>query len=124
MLNEHNFHFRAVLLDEILRDPDAPSDDLVLDLEVKSLRDTRDLLEKVGLKDALTFIEENPHPRLWRLLAESALENQDLTMAEAAYVRCKDYPGICFTKTLGKIQNEGKVFGAKSIPTSELTEFN
>ena len=84
---------RAVLLDEILRDPDAPNDELVLDLEVKSLRDTRDLLEKVGLKDALGFIEENPHPRLWRLLAEAALESLDLTMAEAAYVRCKDYPG-------------------------------
>ena len=27
-------------------------------------------------------------------------------MAESAYVRCKDYPGILFTKTLGKIQNE------------------
>ena len=70
-----------------------PNDELVLDLEVKSLRDTRDLLEKVGLKDALGFIEENPHPRLWRLLAEAALESLDLTMAEAAYVRCKDYPG-------------------------------
>ena len=84
---------RAVLLDEILRDPDMPNDELVLDLEVKSLRDTRDLLEKVGLKDALGFIEENPHPRLWRLLAEAALESLDLTIAEAAYVRCKDYPG-------------------------------
>ena len=92
-------------MDEILRDPDAPSDEFVLDLEVKSLRDTRDLLEKVGLKDALGFIEENPHPRLWRLLAEAALEALDLQMAEAAYVRCKDYPGILFTKTLTKIQN-------------------
>ena len=92
-------------MDEILRDPDAPSDEFVLDLEVKSLRDTRDLLEKVGLKDALSFIEENPHPRLWRLLAEAALEALDLQMAEAAYVRCKDYPGILFTKTLSKIQN-------------------
>ena len=92
-------------MDEILRDPDAPSDEFVLDLEVKSLRDTRDLLEKVGLKDALSFIEENPHPRLWRLLAEAALEALDLQMAEAAYVRCKDYPGILFTKTMSKIQN-------------------
>ena len=105
---KRNYHFynRAVLLDEILRDPDTPSDEYVLDLEVKSLRDTRDLLEKVGLKDALGFIEENPHPRLWRLLAEAALEALDLQMAEAAYVRCKDYPGILFTKTLTKIQNQ------------------
>ena len=67
-LLSYDLYFRAVLLDEILRDPDAPSDELVLDLEVKSLRDTRDLLEKVGLKDALTFIEENPHPRYVYLL--------------------------------------------------------
>jgi WD repeat-containing protein 35 len=46
----------------------------------------------------LAFIEENPHPRLWRLLAEAAINALDLTMAEAAYVRCKDYPGIQFTK--------------------------
>ena len=92
-------YLRAVLLDEILRDPDMPNDELVLDLEVKSLRDTRDLLEKVGLKDALGFIEENPHPRLWRLLAEAALESLDLTMAEAAYVRCKDYPGKHYGNT-------------------------
>lgn len=72
--------------------------DLVLDLEVKSLRDTRDLLEKVGLKDALAFIEENPHPRLWRLLAEASINALDLTTAEAAYVRSKDYQGIQFTK--------------------------
>jgi hypothetical protein len=50
------------------------------------------------LKDALAFIEENPHPRLWRLLAEAAINSLELTMAEAAYVRCKDYPGIQFTK--------------------------
>jgi WD repeat-containing protein 35 len=40
---------RAVLLDEVLRDPDTPNEDHILDLEVKSLRDTRDLLEKVSL---------------------------------------------------------------------------
>jgi hypothetical protein len=31
----------------------------------QSLRDTRDLLEKVGINDAQQFIEDNPHPRLW-----------------------------------------------------------
>ena len=106
-----DLEIRAVLLDEILRgeQPDNPSADLVLDLEVKSLRDTRDLLEKVGIKDALSFIEENPHPRLWRLLAEAALEDgsiEHLATAEAAYVRCKDYPRIQFTKRLARIQNE------------------
>ena len=31
-------------------------------------------------------------------MAEAALESLDLTMAEAAYVRCKDYPGTLFSK--------------------------
>ena len=101
----HDLEIKAVLLDEILRDPENPTNDLLLELEVKSLRDTRDLLEKVGIKDAQTFIEENPHPRLWRLLAEAAVEALDLTTAETAFVRCKDYPGIQFVKRLYNITN-------------------
>ena len=47
-----DLEIRAVLLDEILRagNPDNSAPDLVLDLEVKSLRDTRDLLNKARLK--------------------------------------------------------------------------
>lgn len=101
-----DLEIRAVLLDEVLRDPDAPSTDHVLDLEVKSLRDTRDLLEKVGIQDALTFIGENPHPRLWRLLAEAAIEDLDFVTAESAFVRCKDYPGIQFVKRLQNVQHK------------------
>ena len=58
-----DLEIRAVLLDEVLREPDSPSNDHILDLEVKSLRDTRDILEKVGLTEAMAFIEDNHHPR-------------------------------------------------------------
>jgi len=54
-----------VLLDEIMQNPEHPTAEHLLDLEVKSLRDTHNLLEKVGIAEATTFIEENPHPRLW-----------------------------------------------------------
>merc|ERR1719412_3230248 len=50
-----DLEIRAVLLDEVLREPDSPSNDHILDLEVKSLRDTRDILEKVGLTEAMAF---------------------------------------------------------------------
>ena len=46
------------------------------------------------------------HHRLWRLLAEAAIEELDFTTAESAYVRCKDYPGIQFVKRLQNIQNQ------------------
>ena len=55
----------SVLLDEVMQDPESPNVDHILTLEAKSLRDTRELLEKVSVKDASSFIEENPHPRLW-----------------------------------------------------------
>ena len=75
----------SVLLDEIMKDPENPSEDTMLHLDIKvriplifslwpitclaffiqSLRDTRDLLHKVGLQDAQQFVEDNPHPRLW-----------------------------------------------------------
>lgn len=104
----NDLEVRAVLLDEIMKDPDHPNKENLIDLEVKSLRDAGDLLEKVGIPDAYQFIEDNPHPRLWRLLAESSLERLELEVAEKAFVRCQDYQGIKFVKKLAKLDNETK----------------
>ncbi|KAK3766441.1 hypothetical protein RRG08_056115 [Elysia crispata] len=101
-----DLQIKSVLLDEIMKDPENPTKEDVIEMEIKSLRDTRDLLEKVGLTDAQAFVEANPHPRLWRLLAESALDQLNLKVAETAFVKCKDYQGIEFVKKLGNLQNE------------------
>jgi WD repeat-containing protein 35 len=37
-------------------------------------------------------------------LAESALEQLNLKVAEQAFVRCRDYQGIEFVKRLGNLQ--------------------
>lgn len=99
---------KSILLDEVMKDPESPSEDLVHNLDIKSLRDTRDLLQKVGIQDAHQFIEDNPHPRLWRLLAESSLEKLELEMAEKAFVCSGDYQGIQFVKRLKKLDSEVK----------------
>ncbi|XP_071961535.1 WD repeat-containing protein 35-like isoform X2 [Antedon mediterranea] len=101
-----DLQIRSVLLDEIMKDSEHPSKDNLIDMDIKSLRDTRDLLEKVGIEEAAQFIEDNPHPRLWRLLAEASLEILDLKTAEQAFVRCKDYQGIELVKRLGNLQSE------------------
>lgn len=101
-----DLEIRCVLLDDLMQKPEDTRPDLIVDLEVKSLRDTRELLAKVGLKEANSFIQDNPHPRLWRLLAESALKYLDLETAENAMVRCTDYLGIQFIKRLRNIQND------------------
>lgn len=96
----------AVLLDEIMADPENPNKDDFIELEIKSLRDTRALVRTVGMKDAAQFVDDNPHPRLWRLLAEAALDRLELPVAEHAFVRCKDYQGITLVKRLAQLQNE------------------
>jgi WD repeat-containing protein 35 len=103
--NFEDLQIQSVLLDDIMLDPERPTKDHMLDMEIKSLRDTRDLLDKVGIADAYTFIEQNPHPRLWRLLAEAALDALDFDVADKAFVRCQDYQGLEFVKRLNKIGN-------------------
>lgn len=46
------------------------------------------------MDDAYAFVDGNSHPRLWRILAEHALEQLDFSMADKAFVRCADYQGI------------------------------
>lgn len=47
------------------QDPERPNKDNLINFEIRSLRDSRALIEKVGIEDASQFIEDNPHPRLW-----------------------------------------------------------
>uniref|UniRef100_A0A6V7J502 Uncharacterized protein n=1 Tax=Bracon brevicornis TaxID=1563983 RepID=A0A6V7J502_9HYME len=101
-----DLEIRCLLLDNLIQKPDDNRKELIVDLEVKSLRDTKELLAKVGLKEAYDFIQDNPHPRLWRLLAESALKSKDLEMAENAMVRCTDYLGIQFIKRLHTVHSD------------------
>jgi WD repeat-containing protein 35 len=81
---------------------------VILEFETKSLRDARELLGNVGIRDAYHYIEDNPHPRLWRLLAEAALEELDLTVADKAFVRCSDYQGIQYVKILRLLDDRMK----------------
>ncbi|KFV77076.1 WD repeat-containing protein 35, partial [Dryobates pubescens] len=104
--NFEDLEIKSVLLDEVLKDPEHPNKDYIINFEIRSLRDSRALIEKVGIEESSQFIEDNPHPRLWRLLAEAALQKLDLQTAEQAFVRCKDYQGIKFVKRLGNLQSE------------------
>ena len=103
----NELEIRCVLLDELMRNPDAARPELLVDLEVKSLRDTRELLARVGLREAEDFVKERAHPRLWRLLAEHALRALDFDSAENAMVRCADYLGIRFVKRLRGVHEPG-----------------
>ncbi|XP_060089548.1 WD repeat-containing protein 35 isoform X2 [Heteronotia binoei] len=104
--NFEDLEIKSVLLDEILKNPEHPNKDFIINFEIRSLRDSRALIEEVGIEESSQFIEDNPHPRLWRLLAEAALQKLDLQTAEQAFVRYKDYQGIKFVKRLGNLKSE------------------
>lgn len=104
--NFQDLEIQVALLDEVVESPEKPSKDYLIKLEVKSLRDTRQLIEKVGINEAAQFIEDNPHPRLWALLAEGALKQGNLNVAESAFIRSQNYAGILFVKKLQGISNE------------------
>merc|ERR1719221_1010807 len=104
-----DLRIQSVLIDEVIQNPESPRKEVLLDFETKSLRDTRDILTKVSnLKDAFNYVEANPHPRLWRLLAEAALDQLDFTVAEKAFVRFEDYQGIQFVKRLRLLDDKIK----------------
>lgn len=69
--------------------------------------DTRALLASAAGPDAaVALITENPHPRLWRLLAEHALDSGDWGLAERGFVHCSDLSvGVC-----------GRVLGSELLP--------
>merc|ERR1719453_1038354 len=82
---------KAVMLDDIMQQPDKPTTDMVVDFETKPLRDVREYIESAGMTETYSYIEQNPHPRLWRLLAEASMNALDLAVADKAFVRCNDY---------------------------------
>lgn len=71
-------------------------------------RDTRALLASDNKADAQAFIADNPHKRLWQLLAEHALEKLDLAVAEKAFVHCGDYQGVQLVKRLAQLGDKAK----------------
>ena len=96
----HDLEVLSVALDVIMRNPLHPDRTSMFNLETKSLRDTREMLGRISTEDAYEFIEGHSHPRLWRLLAEHALQRLDLPLVDKAFVRCGDYHGIQLAKKL------------------------
>jgi len=101
---------KAAMLDDILKSPEEIKNisDFIESYECRSLRDTRDHLTTISLKDAVDFVDENPHPRLWKLIAEAALDKLDFQVAEKAFVKVEDYHGIKFLKRLRNIDDKYK----------------
>ena len=99
---------RTVTLDELLTLPDEPKREHLVTFEMKTLRDLREHISMGGLSAGQSFAQKHSHPRVWRLLAESALEELDFNTAEKAYIRREDYHGVCLVKQLRSMPDKMK----------------
>ena len=104
----NDLEVRVVLLDEITANPETPNKEFVVDSESRLIRESRDEIISSGLAGGYAFVNKNPHPRLWRLLAHKALEDLELDIAERSFVKCQDYYGIQLVKQLRTMSDKMK----------------
>ena len=111
-----NLQVKAIMLDEILKDPEDIKEigEHITHYEAKTLKDTRDFLTQYSLKEAVEFVEQNPHQRLWKLIAETALDKFNFNIAERAFVKTDDYDGV---KLIQRLQN----FDEKNKQKAEIS---
>ncbi|KAI8908538.1 hypothetical protein EDD86DRAFT_191622, partial [Gorgonomyces haynaldii] len=96
---------KSVSLDDILNDPMTPTKESVTAIETKPLVDARVLISQHGVENAFQLAENIHHPKIWKVVAEAALEQLDFTTATKALVQCQDYHGIQFIKRIQKIRD-------------------
>ena len=104
----NDLKIKAVFMDDIMNNPDSPESDCVVTYETRALRDTKEIIKSVSIRDANEFVKDNSHPRLWRLLAEAAMSELELDTAYKAYIQCGDYHGVYFVKQIKQLDNEAK----------------
>merc|ERR1711871_379268 len=103
-----DFEVKTVALDELLTLPDEPKREHLVTFEMKTLRGLREHISMGGLSAGQNFAQKHSHPRVWRLLAESALEELDFNTVEKAYIRREDYHGVCLVKQLRSMPDKMK----------------
>ena len=62
-----------------------------------------EIMKKNGHNKALKYTEEHSHPRLFKLLGETALNEMNFQLAQRCFVEGGNYQGIQFQKRLLKI---------------------
>jgi WD repeat-containing protein 35 len=117
-----DLEIRVITLDDLMLHPDRIEKECVIDYESKSLREVRDKIVTDGLQAGYGYTERNPHPRLWKLIANAALEELELIVAEKAFVRCGDYYGVQLVKQLQAMPDKMKARAEAAVYLNRFDE--
>jgi hypothetical protein len=105
---------RVAFVDDIVRSatPTEPPNRSTKVLRVKSLRETYHLIETASLAEAQRFVDTHPHPILWNLIADKALHQLQLDLAEVCYIHGENYRG---TQLIGRLRKQKVSFPQRRI---------
>ena len=117
-----NLELRVAHLDDLLRStpPTDPGPSCTKLLRVKSLRQALQLLDSSSLSEAQSFVSTHPHPVLWNLVADKALQKLQLDEAETCYVHGQNYRGLKFVQKLKRIKSEKVGKAVKELQIGNL----
>ena len=111
-----DLEIRTIDLDHLLASADLASldlasVDLVSVIETKPLKDARDMIEKEGVVKCMEMFERSPnevfnHAKIWRLLANEALNQLNLSVAEHCFVRLKEFKSIQFIRRMSNLSKD------------------
>lgn len=97
-------------LDDIMLSPDEnlKFEELFNEHDSSVLEKFNDLLKKEGIMKAVQFVDENPHPSLWKIVAEKALMDLDFLIAEKALIKVDDYKTLKLIKKIQQLDDREK----------------
>jgi WD repeat-containing protein 35 len=99
---------RVVALDHLMTHAGSFDRSTVIDLPTARLRTVTDIIHTRGVEAAVTHVAGDPHPQLWRVIGENALEQLNLAVAERAFVELEDYASVKFVQQLKQMNDQTK----------------
>jgi len=90
----------VVDVDKLASDSAEPDRAWLQQLETSPLLQVRALLVKGAKDDLNELLRKANSPRLWKVVADSALDALDLDLADRAFVQCKNWHGVQLVKKL------------------------
>jgi WD repeat-containing protein 35 len=59
-----------------------------------------------GFDHAFKYATSVNHPKIWRVIAETALIQFEFATAQKCYIQCQDYSSLQFIKKIEKVKND------------------
>jgi WD repeat-containing protein 35 len=92
-----------------MNDPENPNSDCLNTIELNVISKIKSCLEDQNdkiIRKCMKWVEKRSHPRLWKEIANGALQQENYEIAEIAFINSNDYAGLKLVSMLRQISDE------------------